>query len=91
MPRYLITAVGESSTTAMNLIREFKALLQKISEDLPDAKTGVPSVVADDPLKLKPKFRAAIERAGYTIERRKLKPLQVEQKVERPPRSGVRK
>ncbi len=86
MPRYLITAVGQSSTTAMNLIREFKALLHKMSEDLPDAKTGVPSVVTDDPLKLKPKFRTAIERAGFTIKRRKLKPLQVELKVERPPK-----
>jgi hypothetical protein len=68
----------------MNLIREFKALLHK-SEDLPDAKTGVPSVVTDDPLKLKPKFRTAIERAGFTIKRRKLA-LQVELKVERPPK-----
>jgi len=85
MPRHLITAVGESSTPAMNLIREFKALLHK-SEDLPDAKTGVPSVVTDDPLKLKPKFRTAIERAGFTIKRRKLEPLQVELKVERPPK-----
>jgi len=45
----------------------------------------VPSVVTDDPLKLKPKFRTAIERAGFTIKRRKLA-LQVELKVERPPK-----